>query len=76
MRTDADDLTAAGADARRSANSRSRCATTIENVLKMMNVPTNSAIRAKTSSATLKNWSAFLMSLWFSFVICAPVSTW
>lgn len=62
--------------ARSSAISRSRWATTIENVLKMMNVPTNRAISAKTSSATLKNWRAFLMSLWFSLVICAPVSTW
>ena len=62
--------------ARSSAISRSRCATTIENVLKMMKVATNNATRAKTISATLKNWKAFLMSLWFSFVICAPVRTW
>jgi hypothetical protein len=42
----------------------------------MMKVATNNATRAKTISATLKNWKAFLMSLWFSFVICAPVRTW
>ena len=41
--------------ARRSASSRVRCATMIENVLKMMKAPTNSAMKAKTSSAVRKN---------------------
>ena len=40
--------------ARSRASSRVRCATMIENVLKMMNEPTNSATNAKTSSAVLK----------------------
>ena len=44
--------------ARSSASSRVRCATMIENVLKMMNAPTNSAMNAKTSSAVRKNPSA------------------
>ena len=44
--------------ARSSAISRVRCATMIENVLKMMNAPTNSAMNAKTSSAVRKNPNA------------------
>ena len=40
---------------RSSANSRVRCATVIENVLKMMNAPTKSAIPAKASRKTLMN---------------------
>ena len=41
--------------ARSNASSRVRCATMIENVLKMMNAPTNSAMNANTSSAVRKN---------------------
>ena len=47
-----------------SASSRVRWATSIENVLKMMKAPTNSAISAKVSRKVLKNarpsltWSA------------------
>ncbi len=44
--------------ARSSAISLVRCATMIENVLKMMNAPTNSAMNANTSSAVRKNPSA------------------
>ena len=44
--------------ARSSASSRVRWATMIENVLKMMNAPTNSAMNANTSSAVRKNPSA------------------
>ncbi len=40
---------------RNSASSRVRCATMIENVLKMRNAPTNSEIAANTSNAVWKN---------------------
>ena len=49
--------------ARSSASSRVRCATMIENVLKMMNAPTNSAMNAKTSSAVRKNPERLLQLL-------------
>ena len=45
------------------ASSRVRCATSIENVLKMMNAPTNSAISAKASRNVLKKPRPFLTSL-------------
>ena len=52
--------------ARSSAISRVRCATMIENVLKMMNAPTNSAMNAKTSRAVRKkpsaSWTCFACS--------------
>ena len=41
--------------ARRSASSFVRCATMMENVLKMMKAPTNSAMNANASSAVRKN---------------------
>ena len=47
----------------------------IENVLKMMNEPTSSAITPKTSRNVLKKPSCSLTSFWLSRVICAPVST-
>ena len=45
--------------ARSSASSRSRWATMIENVLKMTNDPTNSAMNAKTSRKMLMKLSAW-----------------
>ena len=60
---------------RSSANSRMRCATVIENVLKMMNAPTNSAMPAKTSSAVVRNPSAWRMSSTFWSACCWPVRT-
>ena len=45
------------------ASSRVRCPTMIENVLKMVNAPTNSEMNAKTSSAVEKNDSAWLTEL-------------
>ena len=49
--------------ARKSASSFVRCATMMENVLKMMKAPTNSAMNANASNAVRKNpspsWSAF-----------------
>ena len=40
---------------RSSANSRVRCATVIENVLKIMNAPTNSATPANTNRNVRRN---------------------
>ena len=42
----------------------------IENVLKMMNEPTSSAMTPKTSRNVLKKPSASLTSFWLSVVIC------
>ena len=53
--------------ARSSASSRLRCATTIENVLKMMNEPTSSATTPKTSRNVLKNDRLSFRLLWLSF---------
>ena len=39
---------------RSTPNSRLRCATVIENVLKIVKAPTNSATKANTSSAVLR----------------------
>ena len=47
----------------------------IENVLKMVNPPTNRAMNAKTSSAVEKNDSAWLIELVFSFTTVCPVTT-
>ena len=55
--------------ARSNAISRVRWATTIENVLKMMNEPTNSAMPAKMNSGSVMNDSASWMSFWSSSVI-------
>ena len=44
---------------RSSANSLVRCATVIENVLKMMNAPTNTAMPAKTSSRVFRKLRLF-----------------
>ncbi len=48
------------------ASSRVRWATMIENVLKMMNAPTNSAMNANTSSAVRKNRRASFSAFEFS----------
>ncbi len=48
---------------RSSASSRVRCPTVIENVLKIVNAPTNSEISANTSSAVERNDSALLTAL-------------
>ena len=47
----------------------------IENVLKMVNAPTNKEIKAKTSSAVEKNDSDWLTELVFSFATVCPVTT-
>ena len=61
--------------ARSNANSRNRCATMIENVLKIRNEPTNNAMRAKISRNVLKKPSASCTAFCPSCVICLPVST-
>ena len=60
---------------RSSANSRMRCATVIENVLKMMNAPTNSEIAAKASSAVRRKLSSSRMSREFLSAFSLPVRT-
>ncbi len=61
--------------ARSSASSRLRCATTIENVLKMMNEPTSSATTAKISRNVLKNERLSFRLLWLSAVMSFPLIT-
>jgi hypothetical protein len=62
--------------ARSSANSRRRCATVIENVLKMMNAPTSSAAPENARSAGFRNAPMLsLISFDLSAVACAPVLT-
>ena len=57
--------------ARNIAISRVRCATVIENVLLMMNAPTNTATMAKTSEIVL-NWEKSSPSAaWFSAISVA-----
>src|SRR3954462_13426891 len=56
---------------RSSANSRIRCVTVIEKVLKMMNAPTNSEIPANASSSVVRKLRLLLMS---SDCLCA--SSW
>ena len=51
---------------RNMANSRVRCPTMIEKVLKMVKEPTKREMKAKTRSAVEKNPSAWLMELVFS----------
>ena len=60
---------------RSSANSLVRCATVIENVLKMMNAPTNTAIPANTSSSVLRKLRLFLIESAFSSACSLPVFT-
>ena len=60
--------------ARSNPSSRVRWATMIENVLKMMNVPTNSAIPAKTSSAVRMKPSPSLTWLAASSAACVAVT--
>ena len=58
------------------ANSRRRCATVIENALKMMNAPTSTAMPPNESSAGLRNVPiASLSCLVWSAAACAPVLT-
>ena len=56
-------------------NSRVRCATVIENVLKIWNAPTNSDTPAKTSSAILRKLRLSLMSFVWRLAASSPVST-
>ena len=57
---------------RSSANSRVRCATVIENVLKMMNAPTNSEMPANASSAVRRKPRLSRMSLdWLGRLLVA-----
>ena len=58
------------------ASSRVRCPTMIENVLKMVNPPTNKEMNAKTSSAVLKKPSAWSTEFVLSFTTVCPVTTW
>ena len=60
---------------RSSANSLVRCATVIENVLKMMNAPTNTAIPANTSSRMLMKLRLFWIDSASSSASCWPVFT-
>ena len=57
---------------RRSASSRVRCPTVIENVLKIVKAPTNSEISAKTNSAVERNESALLTALESSLATVLP----
>ena len=61
--------------ARSSASSRLRCATTIENVLKMMKEPTSRATTPKISRKVLKNDRLSFRSLWLSAVMSSPLIT-
>ena len=60
---------------RSSANSRVRCATVIENVLKMMNAPTNSEMPANASSAVCRKPRLSRMSLDWLAACSEPVRT-
>ena len=60
---------------RSSASSRVRWPTVMENVFKMVKPPTNSAMKPKTSSAVLKNPSAWLIALVCSLITVWPVTT-
>ncbi len=60
--------------ARSNASSRVRCATSIVNVFKMMNRPTNKATPAKISKNTLKKPSALLIAADCSLFTAAPVT--
>ncbi len=59
--------------ARSSPFSRARCATVIENVLKIMNAPTSSATTAKISMKVLKKAMALANWSCISLVTAAPV---
>ena len=56
-------------------NSRARCATVIENVLKMMNAPTNREMPANASSAVLRKPRLSRMSLDWLAASSLPVRT-
>ena len=60
---------------RRRASSRVRCPTMMENVLRMVNPPTKSAMKAKMRSAVFKNPSALPMALVASFTTVWAVTT-
>ena len=74
VRTDARTWPRLAPSARRSASSRVRWAVMIENVLKMMNAPTNSAMNAKTRRAVLKNPSPSLSASVFSSATALAVT--
>jgi hypothetical protein len=61
--------------ARMSASSRVRCATMIENVLRIRKIPTNSATPAKPSRMLLKKLSPSSNSLVWAACSSAPVLT-
>ena len=56
-------------------SSRMRCATVIENVLKMRKLPTSSATPPKTRRTTRRKLRSSLMSCDWRWAACAPVST-
>ncbi len=60
--------------ARNSASSRVRCATMIENVLKMMNAPTNRATNANTRNAVRRNPRPVATWSWVSEITVAAVT--
>ena len=60
---------------RSKASSRVRWPTMIENVLKIVKPPTNSEMKANTSSAVEKNDSAWLMAVVCSLATVWPVTT-
>ena len=62
--------------ARIRASSRVRCATMIENVLRIRNVPTSSATAANPRRILLKNDSPSLRPAEASAASCSPVLTW
>ena len=53
-----------------------RWPTRIENVLKIVNAPTNSEMKANTNSAVEKKPRALLIALEDSFATVCPVTTW
>ena len=60
---------------RSSASSRERCATVIENVLKIRNAPTSTAMNANASRPVVRNESPSRMSSPSSSASCAAVRT-
>ena len=73
--TEPHDLPAAAPIARSSASSCVRWATMIENVLKIMNTPTNSAIAANTEQEVVEVLQTFLIVALVSFGSSLPVCT-
>ena len=59
--------------ARNRASSRLRCATRIENVLMIRNVPTTIATPANTRRKVLMNPSTWAIDCWVSWATLSPV---